>query len=1039
MCPSLADGRTPSDGGSAHARVVASSSSAQRRLLTVLFCDIVGSVELAARLDPEDLRDVLAAYQRHATEIVERHGGVVARYVGDGVLACFGFPAANEDDAERAVGAGLELAAGISIPTSARTKLDVRVGIATGIAVVGDLLQSTVADNPPISGQPPNLAARLQGVAAPGAVAIAAETRQLIGRLFECRDLGVHSFKGFDGPVQAWQIVGPGDIASQFDALRTSLPLVGREQELATLLELWRQAKAGSGRVAVIRGEPGIGKSRVTLELLHRVDNDVPAIRRYDCVPQGKDSMLHPLLAHLQRAAMFERGDPPEARVDKLGALLARPGRPAGEVIAILADLMALRAPGIAPPRLNGHRRRALLLEALVLGLEEVARHRPMLIVVEDIHWIDATSDELLARVVDRVPNLSVLVVVTSRPAARIGWIGSPHVTVLDLAPIVNGDAVSLVEYVAGSEILTRSIVDGIIARTDGVPLFIEEITKAVIESRSAANSQAEGRCVAPGDIAIPPSLHASLLARLDRLGHARQVASIAAALGREFSFDLLAAVAPAQSNEELRSGLEQLVNAELIVPIGPAPASSFSFRHALIQDTAYEVSLRRERKHLHDRIATALLEHFKDTAAMQPEIIAYHFGKAGRVEPALDYWHQAGMRAAERGAFAESVNHLSEAVALTQLLPPSIERSRREHSLQISLGQALMATHGYSAPECLHAFIRARDLAAEVGNLAEHMEVLHGLYNIHYGRAELDAAMAMARQHVMLAERHTRGPDGAIVLVAQTHFVRGEFTQARELFRRALRVYAELPEERESLGVFGSQEVVAWAMIAGAHFALGDQQLARAATARSIERARGLRHHMSIALALVTQLLTPIPGGLEPEPQRADEAIGFCSDHGLRNFEVWARFAKGAIAARQGEPRQGIAIMQQAIDDAEAMHSRLFRPTQLATIGVAHAKLGELDRALCFLADAIATAERTGQRQALAGIHRAHGEVLFAAGRPGDGENELIRAIEIAKGQQQARAEVERIERGLSRLIEASRKYRRTGPMGRLRTLLRL
>ena len=421
-----------------------------------------------------------------------------------------------------------------------------------------------------------NLAARLQGVAAPGAVAIAAETRQLIGRLFECRDLGVHSFKGFDGPVQAWQVVGPGDIASQFDALRTSLPLVGRDQELATLLELWRQAKTGSGRVAVIRGEPGIGKSRVTLELLHRVDSEVPAIRRYDCVPQGKDSMLHPLLAHLQRAAMFERGDPPEVRVDKLGALLARPGRPAGEVIAILADLMALRAPGIAPPRLNGHRRRALLLEALVRGLEEVARHRPMLIVVEDIHWIDATSDELLARVVERVANLSVLVVVTSRPAARISWIGSPHVTVLDLAPIVNGDAVSLVEYVAGSEILARSIVDGIIARTDGVPLLIEEITKAVIESRSAANSQAEGRCVAPGEIAIPPSLHASLLARLDRLGHARQVASIAAALGREFSFDLLAAVAPAQSNEELRSGLEQLVNAELIVPIGPAPASSF-------------------------------------------------------------------------------------------------------------------------------------------------------------------------------------------------------------------------------------------------------------------------------------------------------------------------------------------------------------------------------------------------------------------------------------------------------------------------------
>jgi tetratricopeptide (TPR) repeat protein len=298
---------------------------------------------------------------------------------------------------------------------------------------------------------------------------------------------------------------------------------------------------------------------------------------------------------------------------------------------------------------------------------------------------------------------------------------------------------------------------------------------------------------------------------------------------------------------------------------------------------------------------------------------------------------------------------------------------------------------------------------------------------------------MTIAHQYASLSERHSRGRDGALILVAQTHFAGGEFVEARDLFRRTLRAYAELPEERESLGVFGSQEVVAWAMIAGAHFALGEPQLAHAATAQSIERARVLRHHMSIALALITRLLTPVPGGLEPELQRADEAIGFCRDHGLKNFEVWARFAKGAIAARLDEPRQGIALMKQAIDEAEAMHSRLFRPTQLATVGVAHAKLGELDRALSLLADAISIAERTGQRQALAGIHRARGEVLFAAGRPAEGERELKRAIEIAKKQQQAQAEVERIERGLARLSAVHRKSHRTGPLATLRTLLRL
>jgi len=1039
MCPSVTDDRSPSERDPPH-RLAAPSSSTppQRRLLTVLFCDLVGSTELAARLDPEDLRDILAAYQRRATDIVERHGGVVARYVGDGVLAYFGFPIANEDDAERAARAGLELAAGIAVPARVGKKLDVRVGIATGIVVVGDLLQSTVADNPPITGQPPSLAARLQSLVAPGGVAIAADTRRLIGRLFECRDLGAHPFKGFDRPVQTWQIVGPTDIASRFDALRTNLPLVGRTSELALLLDLWQQAKAGSGRVAIVRGEPGIGKSRLTLELLSRVDREFPLIRRYDCSPHGKDSMLHPLLAQLQRASMFDRGDTPETKVDKLEALLVHGGRPANQIVAILADAMGLRVSGLERSRLNGHRRRALLFEALLLGLEQMARQRPVLIVIEDIQWIDATSEELLARCVDRIRNLAVLVVVTSRPGARIGWIGKPHVTTVDLVPIANGNAVRLVECIAGSEKLPRPIVDGIVARTDGVPLFIEEVTKAVVESKNVAKREAGRHSATPDDLGIPPSLHASLLARLDRLGPARQVASIAAAIGREFTFDLLAAVAPAQSSEELRSGLQQLVDAELIVPIGPAPASSFSFRHALIQDTAYEMSLRRERKGLHDRIATALLEHFKDTAVMQPEIIAYHFAKAGRIEPALDYWRQAGTRAAERGAFAESVKHLSEAIALTQLLPATLERSRTEQSLQIALGQAMMATHGYSAPECLHVFIRARDLAAEVGSVAEHMEVLHGLYNIHYGRAELDAAMATARQYVRLAEGQAWGSDGAGVLVAQTHFVRGEFTEARDLFRRTLRVYAELPERQGSLGVFGSQEVVAWAMIAGAHFALGEPDLARAATARSIERARALRHHMSIALALVTELLTPLPGGLEPDLQRADEAIGFCRDHGLRNFEVWARFAKGATVARLGDPRQGIAIMREAIDDAEAMHSRLYRPTQLATVGAAHGRLGEFDQALLVLADAIATAERSGQRQVLAGIHRAYGEVLFAAGKPADGERELTRAIEIAT-EQQARAELERIQRSLARLVGASPQGRRTRPLTRLRTFLRL
>src|SRR5262245_58062099 len=987
----------------------------ERRLLTILFCDLVDSSHLAGRLDPEDLREVLTGYQRRATEIVEAFGGMVARYQGDGILAYFGYPAASEDDAERAVNAAIELSRRINDGSGVEEVLRVRVGVATGIVVVGDLMRSGAADNPSIVGETPNLAARLQAVAEPDTVLISASTQRLTRGLFDYRRLELSGVKGYAATLEAFQVLGPSEVANRFAALRSTLPLVGRDAELARLLALWEKAKAGAGAVAFVRGEPGIGKSRLALELLQRLRTQFPIVRRLYCSPYHKDSMLYPLLTQLQRTAQIDVTEPASAKLEKLQALLMGAGEAAGALTAVLADLLALPVP--APQTLEAlgaRQKRELLFTILIKAFEQLARRRSLIVVLEDIHWIDPTSLELLEAIIARLDGLPALMVITSRPGSDPPWLERENVHTLNLGPIDRGSAAALAQRICGITDAGNSTVKGIVARADGVPLFIEELSKAALEAGVV------GRPATPGvgdGAAIPASLHASLLSRLDRLRPAREIAKAAAAFGREFAFDHLAGVMTDWSASDLRTALEQLIEAELILPIGPPPWTAFSFRHVLIQDAAYSTLLRGERRALHGRIAKTLTERFPEIVAMEPEIAAAHFSKAELFEPAVQHWLEAGIRAADRSAFAEAIQHFSEGVRVSRALPPSPGRARKELDLQMALGPALMATRGYAAPESLEVFTRADELVASVGTVAEQLDVLLGLFNVHYGRAEIARSLEVARTHLTLSEKHGQGASRAHCLLGQSYAAMGAFVEARQHFDAALAMFARQPEAPGSWGVMASQHVVTLALSAGVHFALGELERARAAMLESVERARAIQHPLSIALAIVTEVLTPNPGDLQASHRRAQEAVAFCVRHGLKNFEVWARFAQGAIMTRRGDVSAGIDVMRGSIADAEDLGSRLFRPAQLATLAGAYAKFGDQARALGLVDEAIEIAQRTGEKQALAAIERVKGELLFVVARNSEGEAALRAAGRTARAQG-ALSEQRRIEASLAKLL---------------------
>jgi class 3 adenylate cyclase len=717
----------------------------ERRQVTVMFSDLVGSTALSARMDPEDLRDVISAYQQCVAETVGPFGGFVAKYMGDGVLIYFGYPQAHEDDAERAVRAGLELIAAVgSLKT--RVVLQTRVGVATGLVVVGDLIGSGEAQERGIVGETPNLAARLQALAPPANLIIAASTRQQIGELFDLEALGPRQLAGFAEPQHAWRVLGESGAASRFEALRSgTTPLVGRDEEVQLLLRRWEQAKMGEGRVVLISGEPGIGKSRLTAALCERIRTHPHMRMRYFCLPHYQDSALYPFIIQLERAAGFASDDTVEAKLSKLRALLV-PGIHDDDDVSLLTELLSLPS-SAANLNLSLQRKREKRFEALLNQLEAEARRRPVLIVFEDAHWIDPTSRELLDLTVDRARRLPVLLAITFRPEFQPAWVGRSHVTSLALNRLSERDGAVLAQKLAGNIVLTPDIVAKIVERTDGVPLFVEELTKAVLESAVQVDRVAS--VLAPTSLAalsVPPTLHASLMARLDRLGPVpKEVAQIGAVLGREFTYELIEPLVR-RDEKELQAALGQLSDAGLLFCRGTAPHSSYLFKHALVQDAAYGTLLRGRRQELHASVAALLEQDFRELVERQPEILAHHLTAAGNTERAIDEWWKAGQRTAARSAHAEAIGHFERGLAALAALPEGPARDGREIELQLARGLSQFAVEGFQAAEAARAYTRARDLAERRGDPQQLFKATYGLWQSANGAARILDCRSLSR-----------------------------------------------------------------------------------------------------------------------------------------------------------------------------------------------------------------------------------------------------------------------------------------------------
>jgi len=641
------------------APTTSTASSAERRQLTIMFCDMVGSSALSTQLDPEEQGDVIAAFHTCCANEIKALGGMVAQYLGDGVLAYFGYPTAHENDAERAILAGLAILNAVAgLKPAVDVVLQTRIGIGSGLVVVGDLIRQGLTQENAAIGETTNLVARLQALAQPNTVVISPVTYRLVGALFDYRDLGRHPLKGFAEPVHVRQVLGPSKIESRFEAQHQTgiSPLLGRDEELELLLQRWNEAKRGEGRVVLLTGEPGIGKSRIARALRDRLIAKPHTALTYYCSPHHQDSALYPFTGQLTRSAGIERDDSAEIKLDKLHALLAQSSDNLNEYMSLLAALLSIpAAKRYSLPEMTPQRRKERTLEALLDRIKRLAAHQPILMVFEDLHWIDPTSLELLSLTIEQMSEQCVLLLATARPEFTPPWPSHRHISTLALNRLGRSDGETLIAGLTKGKTLPPDVINQIVSRTDGVPLFIEELTKTVLESGLLREAADRFELTGPlPPLAIPSTLHGSLLARLDRLASLKDVAQIGAVIGREFSYPLIAAAA-ALPEESLKGALAQLVATQLIYQRGVPPDATYQFKHALVQDASYASLVRSRRQQLHGAVARALEDHFAEIVATEPETLAHHFTEAGLTEPAVGYWLKAGQRATTRSAYQEA------------------------------------------------------------------------------------------------------------------------------------------------------------------------------------------------------------------------------------------------------------------------------------------------------------------------------------------------------------------------------------------------
>ena len=961
------------------------SNLGERRQVTVLFCDLVDSTGLSRKLDPEDLRAVIRAYQEAVSKAIRQYDGFVAGFRGDGVLVYFGYPNAHEDDAERAVRAALDLISAVgTIPSAA--PLETRVGIATGLVVVGDLIGTGDTQERNMVGDTPNLAARLLALAEPDSVVIADETRGMLGGFFELEDLGPRPVKGIEHPVRSWAVLRSRAVESRFDAMHMAAltAFSGREDELDLLLKRWRRAKDGEGQVVLISGEPGIGKSRLTAALMEETGAEPQARLRYFCSPQHTDSAFYPIIAQMERAAGFAHDDNPDEKLDKLDALLSSISATLHDR-ALIAGLLSLSNERYPLLDYDAAQLRAKTMEALHAQVVTLCARGPVLMILEDAHWIDPTTLEAFGRMVERLKRLQVMLVITYRPEFAAPWIGESHVTAMTLNRLGDRDAAEIVLSLLGNKVLPADVMSDIVERSDGIPLFIEEMTKAVHEAESEGDAKRVVAAAPSHKSAVPASLHASLMARLDRLGAAKGIAQAGAAIGRSFTHALLAAVAD-DSPDDLRIYLDRLIASGLLFRQGLPPDATYLFKHALIRDAAYSMLLREPRRALHARILEALETKFPDIAENQPELLAHHASAAGQIAKAAELWGKAGQRSLYRSTLIEAVAQLSHAIELSEHLPTTTELRQRQIELQVSLAMAVMQTKGYAAPDTIASFNKARELIEHAESLGEKPNdplslfmSLYGLWVSEHVNFNRDEALRLATRFLNLAR--AQEPGVALVighrLMGSTLMFAGEIVEARNHFDRAIEFYSAIEHRSTSLRFGLDTSVAGLSYRSHAQWLLGFPSAANSDSASAVSQACSIGHETTLLLALGYRANTLLFCGDYGEAAAViDELLARSDVKGAQYWKAAAILYQGRLHTLLGNDWQSVELTECGIASWRSAGATVFTPFLLPGLALSYARLGQFAEAKHWITEAVSSAKSRNENWCNSFILHTAGEI---------------------------------------------------------------
>ncbi len=982
------------------------AAKAERRQITVMFCDLVGSTDLSERLDPEDLRELVRDYQEACEKAILAFDGHVAQYLGDGLLVYFGFPVAHENDAQRAVRAALgifdEIARLNETPAARNVQLAVRIGIHTGLVVVGEMGGRTRLEHLAL-GQTPNLAARLQGLAQPNAIVLSGTTHKLIQNDFEFATLGAHTLKGVAQPVEVYQVLRARAPQPGFEkpAAPDLTPLFGRERELAQLTECWQRAVAASGRLILLVGDAGVGKSRLQQAFNASLAGEPHLALTGRCSPYESNSALHPIVDMLEQLFAIRRDTAHDQKTRALQSALATHGLGADEIRLLLQGLLP-----DSPEAFNNlsygstQVQKQKIYRALLRLLQSLASRQPLIFTVEDLHWADGATLELCHLLIDEIKTVPILAVFTFRPTFIPPWPEREHVLKIMLPPLAAQETEAMIRALAGGKALPREMLRQLAQKTDGVPLFIEELTKMVLETGLLIEH--ENHFVLAGPLpalAIPTTLHDSLMARLDRLATVKDVVQLGAVIGREFSYELMHRVAQLD-HVTLQNELARLIDAGLFYEEGAAPNQKYVFKHALIRDTAYEALLKSTRQLYHMRIAQVLQEHFPGMIEGKPELIAYHYTAAKVFEQAAPFWYQAAQRANRRSAPDEAMVYLNKGLTLLQELPATPEATRLELDFLIALGSALVVTKGYAASEVELTYARARACAMQLGEHPQLYPALLGLSTYYLIRGDFEQAHKLAEQALKLAEQEPAVLVEAHYVLGTAIFHLGYLEEARRHLQQGIALY-ETRQHRSMIARFGHDSgVLCLCYLARILWFQGYPDQAQRRSAEAVVLARELAHPFSLASALTfAALVSQLRLEIHATRALAEEAINLCTEHGFLFCLAMATVLNGWALTELNEKDVGIEQIERGLETWRATGAELFRPHLLALLVESYGKAGRTEEGLHVLTEALAAAQKSGKRFYTAELYRLKALLLMRQGNsPAEVEQCFQQALAIAR-----------------------------------------